>query len=166
MNGLQRCFKNGPGLTGVRGAGGTSNQPPKQSFYRGSGISKNIVGPQYIGRVGQPDIPNLKLWGQQQTDNRQTDRQRDEHSCRGLPFGNGLITNKFQYFCNKCKLQYCSKMFKLLPFLNSSLVIQTGTEKTVLATQSLSHKLLLELLRGTILIHHNCRSAAVTLFQL
>ena len=39
-----------------------------------------------LRQVGQPDIPNLKLW--LQTDRQQqTDRQRDEPSCRGLPLG-------------------------------------------------------------------------------
>ena len=45
--------------------------PPNSHFIGGPESVKNIGDPRYIGRVGQPDIHNLKLW-LQTTDRQQT----------------------------------------------------------------------------------------------
>ena len=41
----------GPPIGGVRGVGGTSNQHPYQSFYRGFRICKNLGGPRCNNHV-------------------------------------------------------------------------------------------------------------------
>ena len=48
--GMKKYFS--PPIGGVRGIGGTFDQPPYYLFYRGSGICKNLGGLRYIGRVG------------------------------------------------------------------------------------------------------------------
>ena len=63
----------------------------------------------YIGRVGQPDIPNLKLW-LQQTDNRQqTDRGTSppveaslrDGLIRGHSFRLGVMAKFWFYLLNR-----------------------------------------------------------------